>query len=539
MQSYTLYTTSEFLKDRHPYIPDPNPRPLMDPEQVSIAYNERAVPKLSDLLIYKELSSDKRLAALHTLNELVSHQETKCDMINNGIVKSATNLMEDKNADVRFEASFLVGSLLFLDVGRKKFDSEKINYEIMQKLIFDEVTKVRESVGWLLYRLSLHKDGTLMMNESNTISQMVLAFNKYSSSELIEENVIYLLYLLEAIINCSRYDYNIRQTLGRGLLNSFNKILDDYNQDFSSKLSKGLYRQMRELILSACKNITLTFDGKKEAYKENLIITCSKFLNSPLEKERLYTSSMFMSVTNILGAKNQICDFTDAEKYKEKMERRKQILNCEFPEEAEKKIISEQKEIKDFAYSDNSIHYEILEKICALLNKDENYDIRENAKLCLQNLSNLPEGFIKIIDILHDKLELMDEVFGVDSLRGLTDLLPKLSTYKNPPNVEKKMLSKYTKVIKGIIYFYEKYQEEALEILIHKTVNINEKLAPFYILNDPIIYKLAKYLTDRIGKKDTNNQKVLQDFFEKYGFKEKKGTNDALDSNQIKELFKN
>ena len=47
---------------------------------------------------------------------------------------------------------------------------------------------------------------------------------------------------------------------------------------------------MRELILSACKNITLTFDGKREAYQENLIITCSKFLNSDLEKERLYTS---------------------------------------------------------------------------------------------------------------------------------------------------------------------------------------------------------------------------------------------------------
>ena len=155
MQSYTLYTTSEFLRDRHPYIPDPNPRPLMDPEQVAIAYNERAVPKLSDLLIYDKLSSDKRLAALHTLNELVSHQETKCDMISNRIVISATNLMKDENADVRFEASFLVGSLLFLDVGRKQFDSEKVNYEIIQKLIFDDVTKVRESIGWLLYRLSL------------------------------------------------------------------------------------------------------------------------------------------------------------------------------------------------------------------------------------------------------------------------------------------------------------------------------------------------------------------------------------------------
>ena len=534
MQSYTLYTTSEFLKDRHPYIPDPNPRPLMDPEQVSIAYNERAVPKLADLLIYDKLSSQKRLAALHTLNELVSHQETKCDMITNQIVISATNLMKDENPDVRYEASFLVGSLLFLDVGRKQFDSEKINYEIMQKLIIDEVTKVRESIGWLLYRLSLHKDGTMMMNESNTISKMVLAFNKYSVAELIEENAIYLLYLLEAIINCSRYDYNIRQTLGRGLLNSFNRILEDYNLDFSSKLSRGLYRQMRELILSACKNITLTFDGKKEAYKENLIITCSKFLNSDLEKERLYTSSMFMSVTNILGAKNQICDFTDAEKYKQKMEKRKEILNSEFPEEAEKKIIAEQKEIKDFAYSDNSIHYEILEKICALL-EDKNYDIRENAKLCLQNLSNLPEGFIKIIDILHNKLVLLNEVFGVDSLNGLTDLLPKLSTYKNPPNFEQNLLPKYINVIKGIIYFYEKYQEEALEILIHKTVNINEKLAPFYVYNDPKVYKYAKYLTDRIGKKDPNNQKVLQDFFEKYGFKERKG--ETMESIQMKDLL--
>jgi hypothetical protein len=291
---------------------------------------------------------------------------------------------------------------------------------------------------------------------------------------------------------------------------------------------------MRELILSACKNITLTFDGKREAYKENLIITCSKFLNSDLEKERLYTSSMFMSVTNILGAKNQICDFTDAEKYKQKMEKRKEILNSEFPEDAEKKIIAEQKEIKDFAYSDNSIHYEILEKICSLL-EDENYDIRENAKLCLQNLSNLPEGFIKIIDILHNKLELMNEVFGVDSLRGLTDLLPKLSTYKNPPNVEQNLLPKYIKVIKGIIYFHEKYQEEALEILIHKTVNINEKLAPFYILSEPMVYKLAKYLTDIISKKDQNNQKVLQQFFEKYGFHEKRG--ETIEPSQIKELL--
>ena len=42
-----------------------------------------------------------------------------------------------------------------------------------KKLIFDDEIKVRESVGWLLYRLSLHQRGIEMMNESKTIYKMV------------------------------------------------------------------------------------------------------------------------------------------------------------------------------------------------------------------------------------------------------------------------------------------------------------------------------------------------------------------------------
>ena len=520
MQSYTLYTASEFLRDRHPYIPDPNPRPLMDPEQVSIAYNERAIPKLAALLTYPPLSSTSRRDALHTLNELVSHQETKVLMVNNNIVTHATSLMEDENPSVRFESAFLVGSLLFLDVGRNQFDVAE-NYQIMQKLIFDDEVKVRESVGWLLYRLSLHQNGTLMMNKSGSIFKMVDAFNMYCIKEKIGENVIYLLYLLEAIINCTRYDYNIKHTLSKGLLRSFNAILDDNNEEFSSELSKGMYTQMKELILSACKNITLTFEGN----------TGSKFLDSELQKERLYSSSMFMSVTNILGAKIQICDFTNMEEYNNRIDKRERILKGEFPEDDEKK--EERKIINDDPK--NIIHYEILEKICALL-EDPNYDIKQNSILCLQNLSNLPECFIKIVDILHEKLDLMNEVFGVNSLKGLTELLPRLRNYKNPPHIEKECLPKYTKVIKGIIYFYKKYQDEALDILIHDTVNINQKLAPFYILNDETLHKWAKYLTQRVSKKDPNNQQVLQDFFKKYGKGEKKDK-DLGDSLQDSDVF--
>lgn len=497
MQSYTLYQASEFLKDRYPYIPDPNPRPLMDPEQVAIAYNERAVPKLADLLIYPPLSSQKRRDALHTLNELVSHQETKCDMITHKITLHATCLMVDDNPEVRFEAAYLVGSLMFLDVGRLQFDSLEGNYTIMQKLIFDPVTKVRESVGWLLYRLSMHKDGTKMMNKSNTIYKIVDAFNFYSTPTKIEENIYYLLYLLEAMINLSMYDYNINHMLKKGLLKSFNDILYDENESYSSMLSKGLYQQLRELILSTCKNVTLIVDGKTEAFKENLILTGAKFLNSELENERLYTSSMFMSISNILDSKKQICKFE--------------------------------------VTVGNVVHYEILEKICALL-EDKNYDIKQNSILCLRNLAEFPEGFLKIIDILHEKLEIMNEVFGVDALKGLTELLPKLSRYKNPPHVEKELLPKYSKVIRGIVYFYKKYQEDALEILIHDTVNINQKLGPFYLISDPTLHKFTKYLTERIGKKDPHNQQILVKFLEQYDGKEKNISRDN-DSLQLSEII--
>ena len=95
------------------------------------------------------------------------------------------------------------------------------------------------------------------------------------------------------------------------------------------------------------------------------------------------------------------------------------------------------------------------------------------------------------------------------------------------------MIPKYTKVIKAIIYFYKKYQEEAIEILIHNTVNINQKLGPFYISKDPTLHKWAKYLTNKIGKRDPNNQKVLQDFFEKYGGEEKNNNDDSIDLKDI------
>ena len=65
-----------------------------------------------------------------------------------------------------------------------------------------------------------------MMNKSGSIFKMFDVFNIYCIKEKIEENIIYLLYLLEDNINCIRYDYHIKHTLSKELLRSFNNILD-------------------------------------------------------------------------------------------------------------------------------------------------------------------------------------------------------------------------------------------------------------------------------------------------------------------------
>ena len=74
MKSYFPYKVSEFLFDRHPYLPPVPEVILIDANEVAIAYNERCVPKLGDLLLNKDLIIEKRVIALKTLNELVSHQ---------------------------------------------------------------------------------------------------------------------------------------------------------------------------------------------------------------------------------------------------------------------------------------------------------------------------------------------------------------------------------------------------------------------------------------------------------------------------------
>lgn len=64
-------------------------------------------------------------------------------MIDYGIVNSASVLMLENDPRVRREAASLVGSLVFLEVGRKSFNTIPENYKILHSLIFDIDTEVK------------------------------------------------------------------------------------------------------------------------------------------------------------------------------------------------------------------------------------------------------------------------------------------------------------------------------------------------------------------------------------------------------------
>ncbi len=54
-----------------------------------------------------------------------------------------------------------------------------------------------------------------------------------------------------------------------------------------------------------------------------------------------------------------------------------------------------------------------------LLNPNEYPDLRKNIKVALMNVARLPEGFIKMCHELSDKVEILDEIFGLRSIKAL------------------------------------------------------------------------------------------------------------------------
>jgi len=71
----------------------------------------------------------------------------------------------------------------------------------------------------------------------------------------------------------------------------------------------------------------------------------------------------------------------------------------------------------------------IIVAIIKILQSQQFPVIRNNLKVCLTNVSELPLGFSDITRQLIEKISILDEVFGPRAVKPLHNFLPKLSEY--------------------------------------------------------------------------------------------------------------
>lgn len=71
----------------------------------------------------------------------------------------------------------------------------------------------------------------------------------------------------------------------------------------------------------------------------------------------------------------------------------------------------------------------IIVAIIKILQSQQFPIIRNNLKVCLTNVSELPLGFSDITRQLIEKISILDEVFGPRAVKPLHNFLPKLSEY--------------------------------------------------------------------------------------------------------------
>lgn len=126
---------------------------------------------------------------------------------------------------------------------------------------------------------------------------------------------------------------------------------------------------------------------------------------------------------------------------------------------------------------------------------------------------------MKICHELSDKVEILEDIFAENSVKGLHQLLPKISEYDNPPEIRgselENNLEDYRKYLKAMAYIFKEYKEEAAQVACNETINFSEKIAPF-INPDLMLQKEAFSILEAI-RGNKYNCHILYKFLHHYG----------------------
>ncbi len=269
--------------------------------------------KLTAVLRNEKVEATIKRDALKTLNEMVSHQETKDIMITEGVIEATAPLLLDKNADVRREASSLTGSFANSERGRARL---RVAFKGMQQQLTDEAVAVQEVDAWSLLRLSSSREGCELIASHKLATSMVVAFIRYSNPMFFKQEMgKFFLYLLEAFINLTQYDNGITPMLDTKSVAALRDILlPDYKNDFGVHLQRIHERYSSRPRCSTLKllgNISTNHKGKDECIKEHVIDAAWPYLASDVLQEKVSAVYTLMSCAIHLEGKYQIVQRVD------------------------------------------------------------------------------------------------------------------------------------------------------------------------------------------------------------------------------------
>ena len=124
-----------------------------------------------------------------------------------------------------------------------------------------------------------------------------------------------------------------------------------------------------------------------------------------------------------------------------------------------------------------------------------------------------------ICDELAEKVAILDEIFGPRCVKGLHQLLPKLSQYTNPPEIRGDVicvnLPRYRAYMKALAFIFEKYKDEAAQVAMDETINFSEKIAPF--INPDLNLQKEAFTCLNETRIDRYNCHILHKFLLQYG----------------------
>jgi len=170
----TQHKTSECLKDRHPYLSEPQHfTAQVHSHEVASAFGQRSVPKFAALLALDGLPADKRLLSLTSFHDLLTNQEAKAEAIDCGVISTCVGLLSDKSAGVREYAARVCAALVALLPGREKINSSS-GLPKLTALLTDEEVKVREAASLALMNVSNFRNGARDLIDSQEQAVMYL-----------------------------------------------------------------------------------------------------------------------------------------------------------------------------------------------------------------------------------------------------------------------------------------------------------------------------------------------------------------------------